>query len=85
MGIAWRNAGRSARVRAAVAAAGAGLVLASCSAPAASTAAGTPVPAGRPGAGSPSGIVSLTAISVLRSLFNRADGHTRLVLIFSPT
>ena len=28
---------------------------------------------------------SLNAISALRSLFNRAYGHTRLVLIFSPT
>lgn len=30
-------------------------------------------------------IVTLDNISTLRSLFNRDDGHTRLVLIFSPT
>ena len=48
---------------------------------------------GRPGATSspggatsrPGGVISLNAISALRSLFNRAYGHTRLVLIFSPT
>jgi len=33
----------------------------------------------------PGGVISLNAISALRSLFNRAYGHTRLVLIFSPT
>ena len=30
-------------------------------------------------------VISLTSISTLRALFNRADGHARLVLIFSPT
>jgi len=84
MGIAWRNTARARLARAAVAAVGAGFVLASCSASPASTAAGTPAPAGRPGTSSRA-IVSLTAISALRSLFNRADGHTRLVLLFSPT
>ena len=29
--------------------------------------------------------LGLTAISTLRSLFNRDNGHPRLVLIFSPT
>jgi hypothetical protein len=31
------------------------------------------------------GVISLTQISTLRSLFNRDNGHPRLVLIFSPT
>jgi len=30
-------------------------------------------------------VISLTQIATLRSLFNRDDGHPRLVLIFSPT
>jgi hypothetical protein len=30
-------------------------------------------------------VILLTRISTLRSLFNREQGHTRLVLIFSPT
>jgi hypothetical protein len=55
----------------------AAFVLASC-APAA--------PAASPGAASRSGsVISLNEISTLRSLFNRDDGHTRLVLILSPT
>jgi len=29
--------------------------------------------------------MSLNQISTLKSLFNRDDGHPRLVLIFSPT
>ncbi len=30
-------------------------------------------------------VISLTTVSTLRSLFNRDDGHPRLVLLFSPT
>jgi hypothetical protein len=67
-----------------VASAAAGVVLASCS-PAA--------PAARPGTashgpGSSSrigGVISLTGISTLKSVFNRDNGHPRLVLILSPT
>jgi len=45
----------------------------------------TPPPAGQ-GAGARSGsVMSLNQISTLKSLFNRDDGHPRLVLIFSPT
>jgi len=75
MRIAWRKrlTSRAAAVAAAVAA---GSVLVSCSSAA---------PAG-PGAASRSGgVVSLTGISTLKSLFNRDNGHPRLVLIFSPT
>lgn len=44
------------------------------------------VPAKSPGAASGSGsVIALNDISTLKSLFNRDDGHTRLVLIFSPT
>lgn len=75
MRIAWRKrlTSRAAVVAAAVAA---GSVLASCS-PAA--------PSAGPGASRSGGVVSLTRISTLRSLFNRDNGHPRLVLIFSPT
>ena len=31
------------------------------------------------------GVITLNHISTLKSLFNRANGHPRLVLIFSPT
>lgn len=30
-------------------------------------------------------VIALTKMSVLRTLFNRDQGHARLVLIFSPT
>ena len=76
MRIAWykRLTRRAAAVAAAVAA---GAVLVSCS-PA--------TPTAGPGAASRGGgVVSLTGISTLRSLFNRDNGHPRLVLIFSPT
>jgi hypothetical protein len=62
-----------------------GLLLVSCSSSPASTAPGAPASAARPAAAQPGGVISLNDISTLRSLFNRADGHTRLVLIFSPT
>jgi hypothetical protein len=89
MGSAWPTArgSRPARVAmAAVAAVVSGLLAASCSPSSVSTAPGASAPPARSGAAShPGGVISLTAISALRSLFNRADGHTRLVLIFSPT
>ena len=60
-----------------MAAAAVSLALASC--------APTAPPAGQ-GAASRSGeVVSLNQISTLKSLFNRDNGHPRLVLIFSPT
>jgi hypothetical protein len=73
--IAWRKRLMS-RAATAAAAVAAGSVLVSCS-PAAS-------PAG-PAASRNRGVVSMTGISMLRSLFNRDNGHPRLVLIFSPT
>jgi hypothetical protein len=30
-------------------------------------------------------VITLNNIDTLKSLFNRDDGHTRLILIFSPT
>jgi len=76
MRFAWRKrlTSRAAAVAAALAA---GSVLVSCSSAAPTTGPGT---ASRSG-----GVVSLTGISTLRSLFNRDNGHPRLVLIFSPT
>jgi hypothetical protein len=83
MRVVWSDRLRS-RSATVVAAAAAGLVLASCtSAP----------PASGPGATSPSsgvvsrnsGVISLTGIATLKSLFTRDNGHPRLVLIFSPT
>jgi hypothetical protein len=76
---------------AAVAAVVSGLLMVACSSPSVSTPPGTAVPGGSTAPGRsgdtsrPVGVISLNAISTLRSLFNRADGHTRLVLIFSPT
>ena len=94
MGSAWPKVGGSRPARAVMAAMTAvvsGLLLVSCSQSPASTApgksaSGPSAPAARPAATSrPGGVIALNAISTLRSLFNRADGHTRLVLIFSPT
>lgn len=46
-------------------------------------------PAGTAGsqaaAASNSRVITLNTISTLKSLFNRDDGHPRLILIFSPT
>jgi hypothetical protein len=76
MPVAGRRGLRS-RLAGVIAAVAAALVLASCT-PAA--------PAASPGAASRSGsVISLNDISALKSLFNRDDGHTRLILIFSPT
>ena len=36
-------------------------------------------------AGSSASVVTLNKIDTLKSLFNHDDGHTRLILIFSPT
>ena len=83
MGVAWyeRQKSRSAVVAATAAA---GLVLASCS-PAAPPA-GPGAASREPGTASRSGgVISLSQISTLKSLFNRDNGHPRLVLIFSPT
>src|SRR5262249_35627793 len=74
MGVAWCKRLRS-RSAVAAAATAAGLVLASCS-PAAP-------PAGEGGASRSGGVISLNQITALKSLFNRGNGHPRLVLIFS--
>jgi hypothetical protein len=75
MRVAWRE-----RLRlwpAQVMAAAASLVLVSCTQ--------TAPPAGRGAASRSGGVISLNEISTLKSLFNRDNGHPRLVLIFSPT
>ena len=83
MRVAWHKRLRS--WPAVVAAAGtAGLALASCSPAGPATGPG----AASPGPGSSShsgGVLALNRISTLKSLFNRDNGHPRLVLIFSPT
>jgi hypothetical protein len=58
------------------AAAAASVVLAACTATAST---------GKPAAAQGGGVISLTRISTLRSVFNRDGGHPRLMLIFSPT
>jgi hypothetical protein len=86
MGTIWRRVKESRLAWAVAAVLAAGFLAASCSPSPVSTAPGTSAPTGRSGpAAHPSSVISLNAISTLRSLFNRADGHTRLVLIFSPT
>jgi len=76
LSLARLSLGRPRRQRLAVlvAAAAASVLLTSCA------------PAAQPGhKGSQGGVITLNHISTLKSLFNRADGHPRLVLIFSPT
>jgi hypothetical protein len=83
MRVAWRTRLRS-RLAVVMAAGAAGLMLASCSS--AAPAAGPGTASRGPGASSQrGGVTSLTEIAMLRSLFNRDNGHPRLVLIFSPT
>ena len=74
--MAWRERLRSWSARV-VAAAAVSLALASCTQ--------TAPPAGQGAAARSGGVMSLTEISTLKSLFNRDNGHPRLVLIFSPT
>jgi hypothetical protein len=76
MRVAWRERLRSWSARV-VAAAAVSLALASCTQ--------TAPPAGQGAAARSGGVMSLTEISTLKSLFNRDNGHPRLVLIFSPT
>jgi hypothetical protein len=75
MGVAWRGrlGSRLARV---MAAAVVSVALVSCTR--------TAPPAGQGAASRSGAVISLNQISTLRSLFNRDDGHPRLVLIFSP-
>jgi len=77
MRVAWRKRLRlwPARV---IAAAAVSLVLVSCTQTAPPIVHGTAPP--RSGE-----VISLNQISTLKSLFNRDDGHPRLVLVFSPT
>ena len=78
MRVAWRTCLRS-RSAGVAAVAAAGLALASCS---------SAPPASSPGANTSSrsgSVISLTSISTLKTLFDRDNGHPRLVLILSPT
>lgn len=71
----WKRWGL--RARGAVAPIAAAGLLAGCAATA---------PAASPRPGSSHGsVTTLARMSILRSLFNREQGHPRLVLIFSPT
>jgi hypothetical protein len=76
MRVAWRERLRSWPARV-VAAAVVSLALASCTQ--------TAPPVGQGAASRSGGVISLNEISTLKSVFNRDDGHLRLVLIFSPT
>jgi hypothetical protein len=72
--------------RAAGAAAAVGLLGASCTASHTPSVPGSPASASpRAGSAASSSVLPLNKIAVLRSLFNRTDGHPRLILIFSPT
>ena len=59
------------------------LLAVSCGGQPGRTAPGASAPAGQQAASST--VLALNQMSTLRALFNRADGHVRLVLIFSPT
>ena len=59
------------------------LAAASCSIPSALPS-GSGQPARRAAAASGQ-VITLSSIGTLKALFNQADGHARLVLIFSPT
>ena len=76
MRVTWRERLRSWPARM-IAAAIVSLVLASCTQ--------TAPPVGQGAASRSGSVISLNEISTLKSLFNRDDGHPRLVLIFSPT
>lgn len=76
MRVAWHERLRSWSARV-MAAAAVSLVLASCTQ--------TAPPAGQGAASRSGAVISLNEISTLKSLFNRDDGHPRLILIFSPT
>jgi hypothetical protein len=67
-----------------VAAAAAGVVLASCSSAAPTAGQGTDSH-GHGASPRSGGVISLTGISTLKSVFNRDNGRPRLVLILSPT
>jgi hypothetical protein len=59
------------------------LLAISCSAQPGRTAPGASASGGQQAVSSR--VLALNQMSTLRALFNRADGHVRLVLIFSPT
>jgi hypothetical protein len=76
MRVSRRRCQRRRRAAWGAVAAAVALVLAACS---------SAGPGHGQGAGSRATGVAPAKISALRSLFNRDNGHTRLILIFSPT